>query len=388
MIPYSKQYIDNDDIKAVVNVLKSPFITQGPNVENFEKNIANFVGAKYAVAVNSGTSALHIAYLAAGLNSNKKFITSSNTFVATPNAAIYCGAIPHLYDINPEDGNFFHDKKNLNFLKKFDFIVPVHFAGNPCDVDLIRKYVGKDKIIIEDASHGLGGFYKNKKRIGSCYSSDMTVFSFHPVKPITTGEGGVITTNNLAFYKKLLRLRSHGINKLDDGFELKIQAVTNKVTNPWYYEMQTLGYNYRMSDIQAALGLSQLKKIDKFREKKKKLFHNYNKLIEHSKHIFKPPQVDSNLSAHHLYVLRINFYGEKNRANLMNFLRKKGIGSQVHYIPIFMHPFYKKKFRNISKNFINMLSYYDSCLSIPFYYDLKFYQQKYVIKTIESFFNE
>lgn len=385
MIPYSKQYIDNDDIKAVVNVLKSPFLTQGPEVENFEKTIAEFVGVKYALAVSSATAGLHIAYQAIGLSKNDLFVTSPISFVSTANAGLYCGATPIFCDINLQDGNISpNELEAIAKNKNIKLIAPVHYAGYPCDMKKIKSIASKNKnfktFIIEDAAHALGGEYKNGKKIGSCCYSDMTVFSFHPVKNITTGEGGVITTNNKTFYKKLLRLRSHGINKLDDKFIFRKNG-----KNPWYYEMREIGYHYRMTCIQAALGISQLNKINIFKKKKQNLQKKYHKLFYDVENISMLKYENLNLSGYHLFVLLINFDKLKvTRADLMNYLRKNGIITQVHYIPIHNHPYYKKNL-NISAKTPVADTFYNQCISIPFFYKLKLKDQIYISNLIKEF---
>ena len=279
IIPYGKHYIDQDDINSVVDILKNKNLTQGPTVLAFEKAVANFVGSKYAVAMSSWTAGLHMAYLAAGLKENDKIITSPVTFVATSNAALYCNAKPIFSDIDPETINLCSKKleekiKNIDNIK---IISPVHFSGLPCDMKEIKRIADKHKItIIEDAAHALGAKYEDGTMVGNCKYSDMTGFSFHPVKSIAAGEGGMITTNNKRLYKKLLKLRSHGINKLDDKLINKELAFTDDIKNPWYYEMQELGYNYRITDIQCALGQSQLKKLNKFIDRRLELVLRYD----------------------------------------------------------------------------------------------------------------
>src|SRR4030042_3452072 len=258
MIPYSRQTIDKNDLKAVLKALQSDFLTTGPIIKKFEKNFCRYVGSKYAVAVANGTAALHLACLAAGLSKNQELITSPLTFAASANCALYCGAKPIFADINHQgliDENLIEER----ITKKTKIIIPVHYAGLPCHLAKIKKLAQKHHlIVIEDACHALGAGDK-KSKIGDCKYSDMTVFSFHPVKHITTGEGGMITTNSRKLYEKLLLLRNHGIAK-----EISI-------SQPWYYEMRNLGFNYRITDLQCALGLSQLKKIERFIKKRRKI---------------------------------------------------------------------------------------------------------------------
>jgi len=279
LIPYGKHHLDDSDIKAVVDVLKSNFLTQGPSVEVFEQEVCSYTGAKFAVAVSSGTAALHIAAIAAGVRPGNAVLTSPITFVASANAALFAGGRVIFSDIDRDTINICPDFLDKTFLENSNVkaIIPVHYAGLPCDMVRIRESAEKNKaLVIEDAAHALGGRYEDGGRIGNCKHSSMTTFSFHPVKAIAAGEGGLITTNDPVLYKRLLRLRSHGINKLDDSFVITEQAFTNNMPNPWYYEMLELGFNYRMTDIQSALACSQLKKLDKFIARRKQLVENYD----------------------------------------------------------------------------------------------------------------
>lgn len=332
-LPYGKQFIDEDDIQAVISVLKGDFITTGPMIKHFEEQVAAYVGAKYAVAFSSGTAALHGACFAAGISDGDEVITTSMTFAASSNCVLYQGGVPIFTDIKSDtyniDPNLIKDK----ITNKTKAIIPVHFTGQPAELDKILKIAQEyNLIIIEDAAHALGATYKNKK-IGSI--GDMTMFSFHPVKHITTGEGGVITTNNENYYKELLQFRTHGItrdpNKLIDNH------------GPWYYEMQFLGYNYRMTDIQAALGLSQLKKLDSFVEKRKKYAAMYDAQLKDLPEIILPRQLDYADSSWHLYIIRLNLpMLTTNRKEIFQALQKENIGVNVHYIPVHTHPFYQR----------------------------------------------
>lgn len=368
MIPYSKQYIDNKDIKFVSKVLSSKFITQGPLIEEFEKKISKFVGSKYAVAVSSCSAGLHLSAIIAKLKNGKRFITSPNSFCSTANAGIHCGADFDFADIDFKTGNISLDDLKIKLKKYYDVIIPVHFAGLAVDMKYLKKMSPKKTIIIEDAAHALGAKYKDGSMVGSCKYSDMTVFSFHPVKSITTGEGGVVTTNNKQYYENLKILRSHGIEK---NFSL-----------PWHYEMQKLGFHYRITDIQCALGISQLKKLRNFIKKRTKIAKYYDKFFNNFKNCEPLQDKLRNLSANHLYVLKINFKKiKKKRELVMNLLKKKGIGTQVHYIPINSHPFYKNKKKYILRN---MSKYFDQCLSIPIFFELTKKQQDYIIKSIKQ----
>ena len=387
IIPYGRHYIDNEDIKAVENVLRYKNLTQGSEVELFEQEVASYVGAKYAVAMSSWTAGLHMANLALGLKKGDQVVTSPITFVATSNSTIYCGAEPVFSDIDHNSINLCPKKleNTLSINSNIKTIIPVHYAGVPCDMESIFTLAKKYNLsIIEDAAHALGSKYKDGSMVGSCKYSDMTGFSFHPVKSIAAGEGGMITTNNYSIYKTLLRLRSHGINKLDDNFINKNQSTTNGEINPWYYEMQELGFNYRITDFQCALGRSQLKKLSKFISKRKELVANYDNAFSCFKNII-PIQIgDRNNSSHHLYVVRIDFKKlNLSRASIMIKLREKGIITQVHYIPVTSHPYYQKKGYN-TKNYSEALTFYNEALSIPLFYSLTKQDQKYVIKTLKD----
>lgn len=376
MIPYGRHHIDEDDIQAVVDQMRSGWLTQGPAIEAFENAIKDYVGAKYAVAVANGTAGLHIAALAAGVGPGDALVTSPITFVASSNVAFYCGAKPLFCDIDPETVNLspLQLKKTLADNPNVKAIVPVHFGGLPCDMIAIKRLA--DEVgarVIEDAAHALGARYEDGGMVGNCAHSDMTVFSFHPVKAIAAGEGGLVTTNDFQLYKRLLRLRSHGINKLDDAFELPEQA------GPWYYEMQELGYNYRITDLQCALALSQFRKLDKFVARRHQLATVYDDAFATFKNC-KPAQPDGrDRSGLHLYVLRIDLKAVGiSKTELMLALREHGVGSQVHYIPVPAHPFYRKhQFR--PEDYGDAAAYYAQTLSIPLFYDLTDEQQQSVI---------
>lgn len=379
MIPYGRHHIDEEDIAAVVAQMRSGWLTQGPKVEEFENAIKKYVGCKYAVAVCNGTAGLHIAAMAAGLTKGDLLLTSPMTFIASANAALYVNARPHFADISAETLNLSPSalKVELDANPDIKIIVPVHFAGLPCEMLEIKSLADSaNVVVIEDAAHALGSCYEDGGRVGNCAYSDMTVFSFHPVKAIAAGEGGMVTTNNEQLYRRLLRLRSHGINKLDDQFQHPEQA------GPWYYEMQEVGYNYRITDIQSALALSQLKKLEKFISRRQVLAKQYDNAFENMKN-FRPaqPQNREN-SGLHLYTLRINFDEiQMSRTDLMLALRKKGVGSQVHYVPVPAHPYYRNmNFR--PEDYPNTNSYYNQALSIPLFYDLSDDEQNIVIDAL------
>lgn len=387
IIPYGKHFIDNSDVKVVIRALKSTHLTQGPMISKFEKKISNFVKAKYSVAVSSATAGLHISCKALGFKKNYLLLTSVISFVSTSNVAYFLGGMVKFVDIDPNTISF--DLNDLELkIKKFKpkIIIVVHMLGGAFNMKKIKSLSIKYNFsIIEDCAHAFGGMYDVKNKIGSCKYSDISVFSFHPVKTITTGEGGMITTNSKKIYKKLLRYRSHGINKLDDIFLNNKNAYTNGKINPWYYEMQELGYHYRITDIQCALGISQLSKIYKFLKKRRDIARRYDLAFSNNLNIELIHSRFRDLSANHLYVIKINFRKlKKNREELMSYLLKAGIRTQVHYIPIVMHPYYEKKGFKISE-YPNAKEYYDNCISLPCYYSLSIKDQKKVINHINKF---
>ncbi|MEH6841409.1 UDP-4-amino-4,6-dideoxy-N-acetyl-beta-L-altrosamine transaminase, partial [Priestia megaterium] len=332
-LPYGKQSIDDEDIQTVINVLKGDFITTGPTINQFEEKVAAYVGAKYAVAFSSGTAALHGACFAAGISDGDEVITTPMTFVASANSILYQGGVPVFSDIDPHTYNIDPESIKQKITSKTKAIIPVHFTGQPVELDEILK-IAQDYnlIIIEDAAHALGATYKDRK-IGSI--GDMTMFSFHPVKHITTGEGGIITTNNEAYYQKLLQFRTHGITR-DSNKLLKNHG-------SWYYEMQTLGYNYRITDFQAALGLSQLQKLDSFISKRKQYVAMYQEELKELPEIIVPKQLNYVNSSWHLYIIRLNLSLLKvDRREIFQALQKENIGVNVHYIPVHLQPYYQK----------------------------------------------
>jgi len=331
-IPYSRQWIDEDDIEAVNAVLKSDYLTQGPMQKEFEDKLAEYCGAKYCVVFNSGTSALHGAYSASGLKADDEFITSPISFVASSNAGLYLGSTPVFADIEKETGNIDSSKIEEAISSKTKLIVPVHYSGHPVDMMTVQKIARERSIaVIEDACHALGAVYKGE-RTGSCALSDMTVFSFHPVKHIATGEGGAVTTNSEEYYRKLQMFRTHGITKDDFKYE---------PDGEWYYEMQTLGFNYRMTDIQSALGISQLSKLDQFVARRREIAGIYNDTFKDNNYFDIPQEREYALSSYHLYPVRLKDNCKNLKREIFSVLRKKGLGVQVHYIPIYRQPYYQ-----------------------------------------------
>lgn len=368
-IPYGRQSLDNEDIDAVVDVLKSPNLTQGPKIAEFESALCKATAARFAVAVNSGTSALHIASLAAGFARGDEVITSSNTFIASANCIVYCAARPLFADIDPKTYNISANEIEKKIMPRTRGIIPVHFAGQSCDMESIRKIVdkaenqyGKKIWIIEDASHALGSIYKGRQT-GSCAYSDMAVMSFHPVKHITTGEGGAVLTNDENLYKKLKRLRNHGITSEKSDF---VQCAGE--IPPWYYEQIDLGYNYRITDIQCALGLSQLKKLGRFMKRRREIVEYYNSQLGGMSSLLTPYESSKGDGNFHLYVLLIDFQKLGiDRARVILDLKAQGIQTQVHYIPVHTQPFYRKNFGTDWGDLPHTEKYYQNCLSIPLY---------------------
>lgn len=387
MIPYGKHHIDEDDIQAVVDVLRCGVLTQGPAVEAFEQAIAEYVGAKYALAVSSGTAALHLAALVAGVAPGRSLVTSPITFVASANAAMYAGGRVVFADIDSKTINMSPESLKVALESNPDIcaVIPVHFAGLPCDMSAIKAAADQvGAVVIEDAAHALGAQYPDGQKVGCCANSLMTTFSFHPVKAIAAGEGGMITTNDESVYRRLLRMRSHGINKLDDLMQLPEQAETKGVRDPWYYEMQELGFHYRITDMQCGLALSQFKKIDRFITRRCQLVKAYDTAFASMKNCRPAQTAGRDQSGHHLYVLRIDFESiGQTRGDFMRALKARGIGSQVHYIPVPAQPFYRRM-GHCPDQYPNAQNYYREALSIPLYYELTDAQQNRVIQSIKE----
>jgi UDP-4-amino-4,6-dideoxy-N-acetyl-beta-L-altrosamine transaminase len=380
MIPYGKQDINQDDLDSVLEVLKSDFLTQGPQVPIFEKSVSEFVGAKYGVAVNSATSALHIACLSLGFTKGDILWTSPNTFVASANCAIYCGGKVDFVDIDPDTLNMCPQALEAKLILAKDrgllpkIVVPVHFAGQSCDMKKIHELsLQYDFKIIEDASHAIGGKYLNQY-VGNCSFSDITVFSFHPVKIITTAEGGLATTNQLNLAERMNLFRTHGITRDKDTFNIKSEG-------PWYYEQHELGFNYRLTELQAALGISQLKRVLHFIEKRHILRESYEKSIN-SKNIILPKQDKNCYSALHLYPIQLRLEElTLSKKEIFESLRDQGIGVNLHYIPVHFHPYYEKLgFKR--GDFPNAENYYKRAISIPLFPSMSSRDQEYVISTI------
>ena len=335
-VPYSHQGIEDDDIKSVIEVLKSDYITQGPKVKEFENALSSYCGVKYAVVLSSGTAALHAAYAVSGVDEGNKIITSPITFLSTANAALFCGARPVFVDVEATTGNI-----NLNLIEnaiteQTKAIVPVDFGGHPADLEEISKICRKHNLtLVEDACHALGAKYKNTN-IGGCTYSDMVVLSFHPVKSITTGEGGAVLTDNKEYYEKLVMFRQHGVTKDRGEFSLKANDAGD-----WYYEMQLLGCNYRLTDIQCSMGISQLRKLDRFIKRRREIAEIYREAFEDNDYFELPLEKDHVKSSWHLYPIRLKDKYKDKKKEIFRRLREKGVGVQVHYIPVYLQPYYR-----------------------------------------------
>ena len=372
-LPYGKQTIDDEDIEEVVKTLKSPLITQGPKIEEFEKAIAKYCGAKYAVAFNSGTSALHGAYFALGLKKGDEMITSPNTFVASANAGLYLGANVKFCDVEKETGNM--DVSKIEASENTKLITPVHYSGNPVDLKELSEI--DDVKIIEDGAHALGAKY-NGKKIGCLTYSEMAMFSFHPVKHITTGEGGIIVTNNEEYYERLQLFRSHGITK---------NNLINEPHGDWYYEMQELGFNYRITDIQCALGVSQLKKLDSFVKARRNIAKIYDEIFEDNPYFDVTIERENRKSAYHLYPILLKDNLVNNKKEIFAKLRTNGLGVQVHYIPVYKQPYYqnlgfKMDLCSVCEEF------YSKEISIPMYPTLTDEDIQFVNETLNKVLGE
>ena len=332
LLSYGKQWIDEEDINTVVEVLKGEYLTTGPYVDAFERKVADYVGASYAVAVNSGTAGLHIAMYGCGIKAGDEVLVTPMTFAASSNAILYMGAIPVFVDIDDRTYNIDVNKIKEKITSKTKAIVAVDFTGQPADLDEIREIVNKYNLkFIEDAAHALGSEYKHK-RVGSY--ADATVFSFHPVKPITTAEGGMVTTNNKEIYNRMVMYRTHGIvrNK---------EFLLDKNQGKWYYEQQALGFNYRLTDIQAALGSSQMNKIDSFISRRREIASIYNEAFKDEEGIVLPFQKEDRQSGWHLYIIKLNLSKLKaSRKEIFEALQAENIGVNVHYLPVYYHPYY------------------------------------------------
>ncbi len=392
-IPYGKQNITQEDIDAVITTLKSDYLTQGPKIKEFEDAFAAYIGCKYAVAVANGTAALHLNAMALDIKAGDKVITTPITFAASANCVRYCGGEVVFADIDPE--TYLLDINKVEALLKaspkgtYKGIIPVDFAGRAVNLEAFRKLADEYGCwIIQDSCHSPGGYFIDSKNIkqhcGNGNFADLAIFSFHPVKHIASGEGGMMTTNDEKLYKKLLQLRTHGITKEQDSFVNDInfaagQPIEGNVYPGWYMEMQTLGYNYRLTDFQAALGISQLQRADEGLKRRKEIAANYEKAFANKPYILGQSKlIDGH--AYHLYIIETN-----NRIGLYNYLKEHKIFAQVHYIPTHLMPYYKQ-FGWKEGDLPNAENYYKHCLSLPMFPTLTDEEQSFVINSIEKFY--
>lgn len=385
-IPYGRQNITEEDIDAVINVLKSDYLTQGPKVPEFENAIKEHCKVEYALAMNSATSALHVACLALDVGKGDIVWTTPITFVASANCALYCGATVDFVDIDPKTYNLSIQslEHKLEAAKEQDklpkVVIPVHLCGQPCDMERIYQLSKKYGFsIIEDASHAIGGKYKNQP-IGNCQYSDITIFSFHPVKIITTAEGGVATTKSEELAQKMELLRSHGITRDSD-------LMTHEPDGSWYYQQITLGFNYRMTEMQAALGVSQIERLSTITDKRHELAKNYDSLLAELP-VVTPYQHSDGYSGLHLYVIRLQTNQiKKSHKEVFDELRSANIGVNLHYIPVHLQPYYQQNLGFKAGNFPEAELYYSQAISLPMYPGLSVDEQEYVMKTLRSILN-
>lgn len=355
-LPYSHQWIEADDVGAVVETLQGDWITQGPRVAEFEARVAEYCGARFAVAVNSGTAALHAAVFAAGLGPGDEVITTPLSFPASANCALYQGATPRFADVEPDGFNLDPAAVAARITSRTRAVIPVDYAGHPAELDEIRVIARRnDSIVIEDAAHSLGAEYRGR-RVGAL--SDLTVFSFHPVKLITTAEGGMVLTDRADLYERLMRFRTHGIVRDARASEI----------GPWFYEMVDLGFNYRLSDLHSALGLSQLRKVDRFLARRRAIAARYDVAFSNIPALRPIVPRRHVRPAYHLYVVQVDFDRlGMSRGRLVAELAARGVGSQVHYIPIHLHPFYRARFGHKPGDFPHAEAFYERALSVPLY---------------------
>ena len=387
MISYGKQTIDQQDIDAVVNVLNGDWLTQGPAVKTFESDLRKYFGAKYACSVSNGTAALHLTGIALGWKPGDIIITVPITFLASANSIIFSGATPDFVDIDKETYTIDPNKLEAKILKyesqgkKVKAVIAVDYAGHPCDWKSLKEIANRYDIqLINDNCHAMGASYLGDKHYAVKYA-DIVTQSYHPVKNFTTGEGGAVLTNNSSYAKKIDILRTHGMTK--------DSSLLEKNDGPWYYEMHEVGYNYRMTDFQSALGSSQLSRLDSFIGKRKKIVNKYNKSFTIKKPYIKTPSIINGVDhAHHLYPVQINFRKAKlNKIKFFKEMKKKGVLLQVHYIPIHLQPFYRKNFGFKSGDFPISELFYQNEVSLPIYPDLSEKDQDLVIRLINEYIN-
>ena len=392
LIPYGHQSVNRGDIQAVVEVLQSDRLTQGPKIKEFEKRLAGYCGARYAVAVSNGTAALHLVCMAAGVSPGDEVITTPMSFLATSNCILYCGAKPVFADIESNHLNIDPLEVIKAINRRTKVVLPVHFAGHPCDLDQIQKIARRNHLtVIEDGCHALGAKYKIAGkwfRVGGCSHSDACVFSFHPVKSITMGEGGAVTTNRTDLYEKLLSLRTHGIVREQEYFQNTKMAFLRKNGRvraaPWYYEMQSLGFNYRITDMQCAMGIRQLSRINDFLARRRYIVQAYRRAFEKLTALILPQEKEGFRTAYHLFPVQLDLSKiRKTRAEIFEDLKVRGIGVQVHYVPIHLQPYYRR-FGYKEGDFPQAETYYERTFSLPLFPAMTTSQINQVIKAVKE----
>jgi UDP-4-amino-4,6-dideoxy-N-acetyl-beta-L-altrosamine transaminase len=399
MIPYGKQSINAADMAAVMSALESDYLTCGPRVEAFEKNFSSAVGAKHAVAVSNGTAALHLAMIAAGIGPGDRVITSPNTFLASANAAAYVGAIPDFADIDPVSYCLSVEALEKAWKDDVKAVVAVAYAGQSCDMPAIAELArSRGAVVIEDACHGVGGGFHRDGRVwklGGHPWADMTIFSFHPVKTMTTGEGGMLVTDSEEFAERARLLRNHGMSRDADSFvglgddETSPSALVEQ--GPWYYEMNALGFNYRITDLQCALGVSQLKRLDEFTARRREIVKRYHEGFAGLDYLVLPRlahEEDCDYVSWHIFTVLIDLNAiGRTRSEVINELRSRQIGAQVLYIPVYLQPWYRRTYGYRPGKCQVAEWYYSRCLSLPLYHDLKDVDQNYVIEEVRKVLN-
>jgi perosamine synthetase len=387
VIPYGHQHIGEEEVDAVVKVLKGGWLTQGAEITEFEKAVAAYCGARYAIAVSNGTAALHVAAMAIGLNNGDEGITSPNTFLASANCLALCRATPRFADIDPITYCIDPDEIKKSIIPRTRVIIPVHFAGHPCEMEAIWEIALKKKLfVIEDAAHAIGTSWEDRKgvwrKVGSCSHSHLTIFSFHPVKTITTGEGGMILTNDEALADKCRLLRNHGITRDPSNFVNQPSTISHQpVYPPFYYEMHELGYNYRITDIQCALGLAQMERLDQFVTRRREIWAHYNDALEGIEGFHTPVERGYARSAWHLYAAQAD-----EREELLRFLHDNGVGAHAMYIPVHLQPYYQEHFNYQVGDFPRSEAYFRKSIVLPLYPSLTDAQVKYIANQVKRYY--
>jgi UDP-4-amino-4,6-dideoxy-N-acetyl-beta-L-altrosamine transaminase len=389
VIPYGHQYIDAEEIDAVVKILKGDWLTQGPVISQFEEAVAAYCGARYAIAISNGTAALHVATMAIGLGNGDEGITSPNTFLASANCLAFCRATPRFADIDPITYCIDSDEIKKSINPRTRVIIPVHFSGHPCDMEAIWEIAQKKNLlVIEDAAHAVGTSWEDRRgvwhKVGSCSHSHLTTFSFHSVKTITTGEGGMILTNDEGLADKCRLLRNHGITKNPSTFKRNQSSIFNfQSPPPWYYEMHELGYNYRITDIQCALGLVQMERLDQFVTRRREIWTHYNNALEGIEGFQTPVEREGAQSAWHLYAAQAD-----ERDQLLRFLHDNGVGAHAMYIPVHLQPYYQEHFNYQVGDFPYSEAYFRKSIILPLYPSLTEVQAEYITNQVKKYYQD